>query len=90
MLLTMIPAPRWPILGVTLFSMIRTGMPFVSKVRANISPDGPAPIYIYAIRWVGYGQSNDAQLKLGRVQLEDATISQSLLIDGTQLGLKRQ
>ena len=43
---TMRPAPRWPILGSGLFSMIRTGMPFLSKVRASISPAGPAPTYV--------------------------------------------
>ena len=42
---TVRPAPRWPILGSRLFSMIRTGMPFFSKVRANISPEGPEPTY---------------------------------------------
>ena len=44
-MLTMRPAPRWPILGRGLFSMIRTGTPFLSKVRASISPEGPAPTY---------------------------------------------
>ena len=43
---TVRPAPRWPILGSTLFSMIRMGMPFLSKVRASISPAGPAPTYV--------------------------------------------
>ena len=44
-MLTIRPAPRWPILGSRLFSMIRTGMPFFSKVRAKMRPDGPAPTY---------------------------------------------
>ena len=44
-MLTMRPAPRWPILGSGLFSIIRTGTPFLSKVRASISPTGPAPTY---------------------------------------------
>ena len=44
-MLTIRPAPRCPVLGSTLFSMTRTGMPLLNKVRASISPEGPAPTY---------------------------------------------
>ena len=30
--------------------MIRTGIPFLSKVRASISPTGPAPTYVPNIK----------------------------------------
>ena len=46
---TIIPALRCPTLGSGLFSMMCTGMLFLSKVRANISPVGPAPTY--ATHW---------------------------------------
>ena len=48
------PAPRWPIPGSGLFSMIRTGMPFLNKVRASISPAGPATTYASASNMIGY------------------------------------
>ena len=73
-MLTIRPAPRWPILGSGLFSMIRTGMSFLSKVRANISPAGPAPTYGSSIRncynLLATEQKNHAQLVLGEVLLE--------------------
>ena len=68
---TIIPAPRCPILGSGLFSMIRTGMPFLSKVRATISPAGPAPTYCNTLEIASHrSKINHAQLKLGEMLLE--------------------
>ena len=73
----MIAGPRWPTLGSTLFSMIRTGMPFFNKVRASISPEGPAPTYIKRLdrRMLTIDKINSVQLELG----------QSLMLNGRQL-----
>ena len=81
-MLTIRPAPRWPILGIRLFSMIRTGMSFLSKARASMSPEGPAPTYAMKHRkLLAIDQGNNAQLELGEVLLEKTLALWKLLWD---------
>jgi len=47
---TMIAAPRCPSLGIEFFSIILTGIPWCSRERARIRPDGPPPTWDELVR----------------------------------------